>query len=139
MLTLCIAIFFVHQAERVAAEEAGESDDEEDEEWADELLFESPLDQIDAYKDFTQRLFRAWFLLPDMARAHIHAPETTLTRALLTHLSTEIQANAAPVFEQATGPLSDELKQQLTAIGMLAESEGEAAIKNQSQAAGGQQ
>lgn len=45
--------------------------------------------------------------------------------------SKEIQAHSPPLFEQATGPLSDEMKQQLTAIGMLAESEGEAAIKNQ--------
>lgn len=46
------------QAERIEAQEAQDEEDEDDEEWADELLFESPLDNVDAYVLFTQKLYR---------------------------------------------------------------------------------
>lgn len=46
-----------YQARRVA--ENGEDDsDDEDDEWAEEVLFESPLDKMDAYVEFSQRLYR---------------------------------------------------------------------------------
>ena len=54
----CLALSFLYQAEKAAAEE---TDDDEDD-IKEEVLFESPLDDIDAYIKFQETLVGKCFL-----------------------------------------------------------------------------